>query len=178
MQGGALHFPWKGTLEVLGGAASWSCYTVLAGELNERHGTFAVTGAILVLGTAALLALSLPLIPAGTWPASKITLELAAMGLASSMIAFLLWNHACGSLPAARVGLTLYLIPIVSVIAGARLLGESITVQVLAGGALTILGVWIASRNARPHRAAAAGSPPPGVSLRRGSIAGRIRPDR
>jgi drug/metabolite transporter (DMT)-like permease len=148
-QGGALRFPWQATLEVLGGAASWSCYTVLAGELNERHGTFAVTGAILVLGTAALLALSLPLIPAAAWPAPKITLALGAMGLTSSMLGFLLWNHACASLPAERVGLLLYLIPIVSVIAGARLLDEPITMQVIAGGAATILGVWIAVRPAR-----------------------------
>src|SRR6202012_516244 len=50
---------WQSTLQALGGAFSWSCYTVLAGRLNARHGTFAVTGTILVIGSAALMLISL-----------------------------------------------------------------------------------------------------------------------
>jgi drug/metabolite transporter (DMT)-like permease len=73
-------------------------------------------------------------------------LELAAMGLASSTFGFLLWNHASARLPAERLGLFLYLIPMVALAGGAVLLGESLTVTILAGGALTIGGVWVASR--------------------------------
>jgi drug/metabolite transporter (DMT)-like permease len=47
--------------------------------------------------------------------------------------------------PAERLGLFLYVIPAVSIFGGARLLDESLTVQILLGGA-TVFGVWFASR--------------------------------
>jgi drug/metabolite transporter (DMT)-like permease len=137
---------WKSTLQALGGAFAWSCYTVLAGRLNARHGAFAVTGAILVIGSAALMLISLPLTRATPWPDLTTGSMLAAMGIISSLIGFLLWNHACAALPAERVGLFVYLIPIVCLGAGAGLLGESLTFAILAGGVLTIAGVWVASR--------------------------------
>jgi drug/metabolite transporter (DMT)-like permease len=139
---------WKSTLQVLGGAFSWSCYTVLAGRLNACHGTFAVTGTILVIGSAALMLISLPMTRGTPWPDVTTASMLAAMGIISSLLGFLLWNHACASLPAERVGLFVYLIPIVCLGAGAQLLGESLTFAVLAGGVLTIAGIWVASRTA------------------------------
>jgi drug/metabolite transporter (DMT)-like permease len=139
-------FPWRATLLVLSGAASWSLYTALAGGLNERYGSFGATGSMLVVGAASLFALSWPMIPAGSWPDLPTTLALAGMGLASSTLGFLLWNHASARLPAEHLGLFLYLIPIVCLAGGSALLGEALTVTILAGGALTIGGVWVASR--------------------------------
>jgi drug/metabolite transporter (DMT)-like permease len=139
-------FPWRATLLVLSGAAAWSLYTALAGGLNERHGSLGATGSMLVVGSASLFAFSWPAIAAGSWPNIATTLELAGMGLASSTFGFLLWNHASARLPAERLGLFLYLIPMVALAGGAVLLGESLTVTILAGGALTIGGVWVASR--------------------------------
>ena len=79
-------FKWVSTLQVLAGAFSWSCYTVLAVRLNQRYGTVGVTGAILVVGTVALLALSLPMVDATMLPDALTTLLLAAMGLSSSLL--------------------------------------------------------------------------------------------
>jgi drug/metabolite transporter (DMT)-like permease len=139
-------FKWVSSLQVLAGAFSWSCYTVLAVRLNQRYGTVGVTGAILVIGTVALLALSLPMVDATMLPDALTTLLLAAMGLSSSLLGFLLWNYAGALVPAERLGLFLYMIPAVSIIGGARFLDESLTVQILLGGALTVFGVWVASR--------------------------------
>ena len=146
---------WVSTLQVLAGAFSWSCYTVLAVRLNQRHGTFGVTGAILVVGTVVLLALSLPAMHHVVWPDRATTLMLAAMGLSSSLLGFLLWNFACAVVPAERLGLFLYMLPAVSVYAGVQFLTESLTVQVLLGGALIVYGVWFASRPERAVPAAA-----------------------
>ncbi len=147
-------FKWLSSLEVLGGAFSWSLYTVLAVRLNRRYGTFGVTGAIVVLGTVILLALSLPMIDATMLPDRTTTLLLGAMGLASSLLGFLLWNHAATVVPAERLGLFLYLLPVVSVCAGVQFLSESLTAEVLLGGAFIICGVWIASRSASAKRPA------------------------
>jgi drug/metabolite transporter (DMT)-like permease len=142
-------FSWLSTLQVLGGAASWSCYTVLATRLNQRYGALGVTGAILVVGTAALLAMSAPMLGAASMPDPTTIWLLAGMGLASSMLGFLLWNYAGARVPAERMGLVLYLIPVVCVLAGAGFLGEPLTRQIILGGALTVFGVWVATRIAK-----------------------------
>jgi drug/metabolite transporter (DMT)-like permease len=142
-----------GMLEVLAGAVSWSCYTVLAGRLNRRYGTFGVTGAIVVVGALVLLALSLPMMDPGTLPDLSTAMMLAAMGITTSLIGFLLWNYAGARVPAERLGLFLYMIPIASICAGVQFLAESLTLPMLLGGALVVAGVWIASRRiavARP----------------------------
>jgi drug/metabolite transporter (DMT)-like permease len=154
---GALTAPhtlkWAGALEVLTGAAAWSCYTVLVARLNQSHGALGVTGAVLVVGTVALMAVSAPMLPSKPWPDSQMLLALAAMGVASSTVGFLLWNYAAAKLPVERLGLFLYLIPVVCVAAGAVFLNESLTLPILGGGALTIFGVWIASRAVVPDAA-------------------------
>ena len=141
-------FSWISTLQALCGAASWSCYTVLISRLNQRYGTFGVTGAILVVGTLALLAMSIPMIHATAMPDAVTISLVAGMGLASSLLGFLLWNYAGARVSAERMGLVLYLIPVVCVLAGTGFLGEVMTLPILCGGALTVFGVWVASRPA------------------------------
>jgi drug/metabolite transporter (DMT)-like permease len=143
---GAVPPSWSSVLEVLAGAFSWSCFTVLAGRLTSRHGAFGVTGSILVIGSAALMFISWPLMRGAPWPSAPMLAALAVMGITSSLIGFLFWSRACAALPPERVGLFVYLIPIVCLGTGAAFLDESLTLGILAGGALTIAGVWIASR--------------------------------
>jgi drug/metabolite transporter (DMT)-like permease len=171
---------WVGTLEVLAGAFSWSLYTVLIVRLNQRYGSLAVTGTILVVGTAMLMALSLPRVDAGMLPDSVSIAILAGMGVSSSLIGFLLWNYAGVVVPAERLGLFVYLIPAVSVGAGVAFLRESLTLPVLVGGALTVLGVWLASRSGRaaaaPASMPATGSVMPEARSVSGRNAGRKMP--
>lgn len=153
---------WISTLQALCGAASWACYTVLATRLNQRYGTFGVTGAILVVGTVMLMATSIPMIHATATPDAMTIALVAGMGLASSMLGFLLWNYAGARVPAERMGLVLYLIPVVCVLAGTGFLGEALTAPILCGGSLTVFGVWVASRSVsetpRAHPNSALGS--------------------
>lgn len=144
---GVQGFKWMSTLQVLTGAFSWSCYTVLAGRLNRRYGTFAATGAIIVVGSLVLFALSWPMFDAHLWPDRTNTLIIAAMGLSSSLLGFLLWNYAGAVVPTERLGLFLYLIPVVSVFVGTQFLEEALSAQILLGGVLIVMGVWIASRS-------------------------------
>lgn len=141
-----LTFHWLGTSQVLFGAFSWSLYTVLGVRLNQRYGSFAVTGTILVVGTSLLMALSLPEVNTGMLPDRSTMAIIAGMGVASSLIGFLLWNYAGAVVPSEQLGLFVYLIPMVSVFAGIEFLGESLTIAILIGGALTVAGVWIAAR--------------------------------
>jgi drug/metabolite transporter (DMT)-like permease len=132
-------FPWQSTVLVLGGAASWSLYTAISGGLNERHGASGVTGSMVVVGTIGLMGVSWPMMQG--WPNLPTSVALAGMGLASSTLGFFLWNYASARVAAERIGLFLYLIPIIALAGGTVLLGEPLTLPLLAGGALTIAGV-------------------------------------
>jgi probable blue pigment (indigoidine) exporter len=143
------HLHALGTLQVLAGALSWSLYTVLAGRLNQRHGALGVTGATLLIGSLELLALSWPQINRAIVPDGPVIAMLAAMGIATSLVGFLLWNHASATMPPERLGLFLYMIPLISIGAGAALLSESLTAATILGAALVVSGVWIAARRGR-----------------------------
>jgi drug/metabolite transporter (DMT)-like permease len=147
-----------GTLLVLVGAVSWSWYTVIVSGLIGRYGPFHVTGGVLVVGAALLIALSLPVIDAHVHYSGLMTGLVGALGLISSLLGFLLWNLAASTVASERLGLFLYLIPIIAVLGGALLLDEHFTGLLILGGTLTIAGVAIGER-AEATRSKAAGDP-------------------
>jgi drug/metabolite transporter (DMT)-like permease len=128
---------------VLLGCACWGLYSVLTAPLVVRHGAAGVASSILVIGGFVLTAASLRYMGPGAWPGPLVWLELVAMGLMSALLAFLLWNKAAEVMPMSRLGLFLYLIPVVSLIGGEGLLGEQPTVAAVCGGVLILLGVAI-----------------------------------
>jgi drug/metabolite transporter (DMT)-like permease len=65
------------------------------------------------------------------------------MGLTSALIAFMFWTKAAETMPMSRLGLFLYLIPVVSLIVGAALLGERPSLAAVCGGALILVGVAV-----------------------------------
>jgi drug/metabolite transporter (DMT)-like permease len=144
---------WHGMLLVIGGAISWSAYTVLSGPLAKNRGSVAATSVVLVVGSAALLAASFALLPVAPHPGVGIVIELGLIGIASSLLGFLLWTYGTATTSAERIGLMLYLIPVVSLIGGAILLKERLGWSLIAGGVITLLGVSFAeSRRSAPAR--------------------------
>ncbi len=138
---------WLGTLLVLAGAICWSLYTVLVASLSRRYGGLPVTGGVLVVGAAALIAISLPMVRLDTVSSPIAIAEIGAMGLVSSLLGFGLWNYAASAVASDRLGLFLYLLPLVSLAAGAWLLDERITALLALGGALTLAGVAYGERS-------------------------------
>jgi drug/metabolite transporter (DMT)-like permease len=128
---------------VLAGCAAWGLYSVLASPLIARHGSWGVAGSILLIGGGSLVAFSLPAMGPGAWPGPLVTAELVVMGLVSALLAFLLWNKAAEAVAVGRLGLFLYLIPVVSLLGGALLLGERPTLFSACGGALILVGVAV-----------------------------------
>lgn len=138
-----------GMAMILGGCAAWGLYAVLTAPLISRHGSAGVAGGILTIGGGLLVVISVPAMGPGAWPGPLTTVELIGMGLASALLAFLLWNKAAETLPMGRLGLFLYLIPVTSLICGALFLGEQPSLASIAGGALILLGVSIGEGRAR-----------------------------
>jgi len=68
------------------------------------------------------------------------------LGIACSGLAYIFYYDALQVMPAARVGVFLYIEPLVTVGVASLLIGEKIFLATLAGGAIILLGVWLVNR--------------------------------
>lgn len=80
--------------------------------------------------------------------------SLLFLGLGSSCLAYWLWMFALGRMSAATAGLYLYLMPVVTLLLSAHLLGEQLTPLKLVESCLILLGVYLAvsKPQAQPRR--------------------------
>lgn len=131
---------------VLAGTLAFGAYTIVLRPLSQVHGAGPATAASTVVGAVPFLAF------AGTITASRLTqlppsawAELAFLGLGSSVAGMVLWNRAVAIAGSSRVSLLLYLEPVVSVTGAVALLGEHVTVPMIAAGLLILAGVALAS---------------------------------
>jgi len=100
----------------------------------------------MVITVGSLLAASLFLAPFAwaTWPAHnpspRAWAELAFLGVASSGLGFLMYFRLLRRIGPVRAMSVTFLNPVVAMVSGAWYLGESVTLQTLAGGAVVLLG--------------------------------------
>jgi drug/metabolite transporter (DMT)-like permease len=139
---------WQGDLIVLAGSVSFAYYTIQVKEIANRYDALTLNTLTFALG-------SLLMIPFGArsvlhihW--AKVTLGawggLAFMIVLGTVVAYLFYAFALTELAASRVAAFAYLQPVVAALLGAWLLGEKVTLRVAAGGALILLGVYLAER--------------------------------
>lgn len=120
----------------------WSLYTILTRPLLQAYDSFTVTAATIVLATPLLVGLADDsLIDIAARLDNRQWLEVIWMVLASGILGTVLWNYGSKILSGAATASFLYLMPIVAVAGGALVLGEPVTLPVVAGGLLIVLGV-------------------------------------
>jgi drug/metabolite transporter (DMT)-like permease len=73
------------------------------------------------------------------------------LGVGGSGIGFLLYYFMMNTLGATRATTVTFLLPVTAVFWGASLLRESITIPILGGMAVILLGVFLTSRPRRPQ---------------------------
>jgi drug/metabolite transporter (DMT)-like permease len=73
------------------------------------------------------------------------------MSLFASVIAYMLFYWALRHLAASRLAAFTYLQPMIATWLGVALLGESVTQQLIWGGALILVGVYVAERRPWPN---------------------------
>jgi drug/metabolite transporter (DMT)-like permease len=103
-----------------------------------------------VAGLSSLLAL-----PPMAW------LALLLLGLGAGALANIWWMRILGSTTAARAGMTLFLIPVISTTLAVVALGETLTAVALIGAALVLVGVALVERD----RAQLAKRPAPDATI-------------
>jgi drug/metabolite transporter (DMT)-like permease len=146
---GALALPsTRGDLLILLSTLNWAFYTVLGHSTIRRLGPTRATAGSILGGVLWLTPLFLLF---GAWRdfarlSATGWLAVLFLGLLCSGAGYLFWYGALARVDASRVAAFLYLEPLVTLGAAALLLGETIGVATLAGGALLVAGVVLVQR--------------------------------
>jgi len=139
-----------GAMFALCGVVAGASSGVLSRKYAPRHRTTDVAVPMFVSGSVAAVTAGLLMSDiefSGVTPRSWITL--VALGLGSTFLPFFATLFASRHTTAARVALTAYVAPVVGVVAGVLLLGEVLTVPIVVGAGLALVGVVAVGRRSR-----------------------------
>jgi len=124
------------------GTLLFAAYTLVLRPASRACGPVPATAASTVAGSLFYAAFAGTVSPAqlGRLPAAAWG-ELAFLAVGSIVVGMLAWNLAVARLPGQRASLLLYLEPLVSVAGAMVLLGERLSADLAAGGALVLGGI-------------------------------------
>lgn len=138
----------EGDLMVLGASLAWAVYTLLGKRVAGRAPDTVLLACTMAIGTLLLLPaaaleqapMPLPNASASAW------LSVLFLGLGGSAASFFCWNAALRRMDASAASIYINLVPVVTLISSALLLHESLLPAQLLGGALVLMGVYLAGR--------------------------------
>lgn len=137
-----------GDVLILISAVNWAVVTVLSRRGLARHPAALMMFYVMLMGwalTTVLFAAESGFRGIGPLSSSGMA-ALLFLGVVCSGVAYVFWFDALERLPAARVGAFLYLEPLVTVVAAACLLGESVRLGTMLGGSIILGGIWLVNR--------------------------------
>jgi drug/metabolite transporter (DMT)-like permease len=148
-----------GAMLVLLASFAWAFYSIPGKAIFLRYGAVPITAMSTIIATVPMLALASP----GTLDTLQAMtmrqwLEVLYLATCSTFVAMLTWTYAAARLPATTTGAFLYLIPVIAVLAGVLILGETVTWSTILGGLCIILGVAVAQFGSRKPRSLQADS--------------------
>jgi drug/metabolite transporter (DMT)-like permease len=137
-----------GPMEVLVAALSFATFSVLSKPLVTKYGSVTVTIFAGLAGTVMLLPLLSP-----SFSSAVFSLSLGGwvsvlfLSLLSTVAGYLMFYALVSRSAVSRLGIQMYLIPVVSVIGGILLLQEGLNVFTIAGGAILLFSVALATKS-------------------------------
>ena len=151
LQGRALlggHGSMVGDLFVLLAGLTFAMFTVAGKEIRERYdaltiNTFAYTGSAVLLAPVTLWLAAATDFSTVRWTG---WLSVVYMAIFPSVIAYLIFYHALRYMPSSQVSRLAYLQPFLATLFAVPLLGERVTLSLIAGGALVLAGVFWTER--------------------------------
>ena len=146
-----------GDLLALLASFSWALYSTLMRKIQDLHyNNIACTRRVFLYGLIFMvpalflmdfnLDFSKVLVPVNL-------MNLLFLGLFASAQCFVFWNWAVGILGAVKTSLYIYIVPVVTLIAAALLLNETITPTALLGSCLALAGMFLAERRKKQTQA-------------------------
>lgn len=124
---------------------AWSVYVVCSRPLTQKYGTIRVSAWSILIATVPMLTLATPgTIRTLTSMGQAEWAVMAYLVVLATFVSTMTWNYGASRLSATASGAFLYLVPVIAVLAGAIGFGEAVTLEILIGGFLIVLGVAIA----------------------------------
>jgi drug/metabolite transporter (DMT)-like permease len=133
---------------------AWGLYTSFAKRVAAID-PIVTTASIMAIGAAMIAPVAAYESIGHGWPTLSLPgwAGLIYLGAMASGAAYVMYNDALKHMDASQAGAYTNLIPIVGVITGVVVLGETLTVRAIVGGAVVMVGVWVASRTGSPASA-------------------------
>jgi O-acetylserine/cysteine efflux transporter len=134
---------WVSLLLVTLSPMIWAANSIISRELVKRHSPIVMSGTSFVLSSLFLIPVLSPEFPA-TIAAMDATLWIALFYcVASNILGFSIWYWSLKFLPPSSVAATMYLIPILSVIAGVVFLHEPLSLLKVLGILTVLAGLYL-----------------------------------
>ena len=138
----------QGDILILISAINWAVFSVISRKGLKNHPAALMMFYVMAAGW---ILISIPFFIGSNIPDLKSLslygwLGVLFLGIFCSGIAYIFWYDALKSIPASQVGVFLFLEPLVAVVVAAIVLGESLILASLIGGAIIIIGVWMVNR--------------------------------
>lgn len=132
-----------GNLFVLGAMLSWTFYTLANKSLQKKYSGMSMTTYQTIIGTAFLLPLAY--MEHNEWQALSLNAwaHILFLAICCSVLGYLFYMYVLKQLDVAITTLYLNLVPVVGVISGYFILGESVLPIQMAGGATTLVAIAI-----------------------------------
>jgi len=136
---------WRGDLLLVLSAVAFASYSLFGRDVLARWDARTVTARSIVWGAASMVPLAALEWASGTRPAwtpagAAATIYLAVVVTA---LAYLAWNYGLSLVSAPRAAIFINVQPVVGVVLGVLLLGETATMATLAGAVLVIAGLVV-----------------------------------
>jgi drug/metabolite transporter (DMT)-like permease len=137
-----------GDLVILLAAMCVGAYTVFSMPMLERHSSLAVATYPTLFGGPAILILSLPYLGDVEWGSLGLGpwAALVYSAVLATAFAFAAWQRGISRIGANRVLVYQYLITLTGVTSGIIFFGESLGIEKIVGGAVILIGVYLARR--------------------------------
>jgi len=134
-----------GTALVVGAVVLYGLSTNLAVPLQQKYGALPVLFRAELAALVIVIPFGLIQIPGSTW-AWPSALAMVPLGVLGTGAAFVLMGTLVGKVGGPRGSVAIYFVPIVAIVLGVIVRGDTIEPTAIAGAALVLLGAWITSR--------------------------------
>ena len=133
---------------VLGSAFTWALFSVFSRRFLRHQSPSRMLFFVMLSGwccTSLLLVLTGQSLP-GPSLSGEAMAALMFLGFFCSGIAYVFWYDALHHLPVSQVGSLLFFEPLITIVAAAIFLGETVTIGAIVGGVMILAGVWLVTR--------------------------------
>lgn len=134
-----------GALIALFAISFYGLATNLAVPVQQKYGALSVIFRVQLVALLLVLPLGLWQLQDSTWSTESV-LAMIPLGVLGTGVAFSLMATLTGRVGGPRASIAIYFLPLVAIVLGVAILGESVAPIAIAGIALVLAGAWIASR--------------------------------